>query len=117
MHEVAIVRGIVSTALEAAERNQAERISRVSVVLGDLTHVTEESLRFHFEILSQGTAAEHAEVVVRTEQGLVTCRDCGEQNPATSEPVCPACGSVRIERVGGDQCYVESIDIDEPDKV
>ena len=116
MHEVSIISGIVQTALETAEQHGAARVARVSVVLGNSTHVTEEALRFHFEILSKGTAAEHSEVIVRTENGSVTCWDCGGQNPAMTEPVCPACGSVRIELTGGDQCYVESIDIDEVDR-
>jgi len=115
MHEVSIIRGIVNTALETAEQHGADRVARVSVVLGDFTHVTEEALRFHFEVLSKGTAVEHAEVTIRRENGSVTCWDCGGQNPATTEPVCPVCGSVRIELTGGDQCYLESIDIDEAD--
>lgn len=113
MHELSIVRGMVDAALETAEKHNASRIARVSVVLGDFTHVTEESLRFHFEIMSKGTAAEHAEVTIRKEQGSVNCLDCGNTNPAGLEPVCPACGSVRAEVSGGDQCYLESIDIDD----
>ncbi len=116
MHEVSIISGIVQTALETAQQHEAGRVARVSVVLGDFTHVTEEALRFHFEILSKGTAVEHAEVIVRRENGSVTCWDCGGQNPASTEPVCPACGSVRIELTGGDQCYLESIDIDEDER-
>ena len=114
MHEVAIVRGIVDAALQTAEKHKADRIARLSVVLGDFTHVTEESLRFHFEIMSKDTAAEKAEVIVRKEPGSVSCFDCGSTNPAEQEPVCPACGSIRVKVSGGDQCYLESIDIDDP---
>lgn len=113
MHEVGIVRGIVDTAVKTAEEHGAQRITGMSVVLGQFTHVTEESFRFHFEIMSEGTGAEHAAVEIRIEPGRVTCWDCEAVNPAMEEPVCPACGSVRVERSGGDQCYLESIDVEE----
>ena len=113
MHEVPIVRGIVQAALEAAEEQPAARIVGVSVVLGQLSHVSEDSLRFNFEVLSSGTRAEGAQVTVRTEPSEVTCWDCGATNPGLPEPVCPACGSARVEIAGGSQCYLESIDVDE----
>ncbi|MGZ5383257.1 MAG: hydrogenase maturation nickel metallochaperone HypA [Acidimicrobiia bacterium] len=113
MHEVAIVRGIVKAALEAAEQQPAGRIVGVSVVLGELSHISEDSLRFNFEVLSNGTRLEGAQVIIRTEPAQVTCWDCSAANPSGPEPVCPACGSARVEIAGGSQCYVESIDLDE----
>ena len=114
MHEVPIVRGMITAALEAAERQPAGRIVGISVVLGRFSHISEESLRFHFEVLAEGTRVEGAQVTVRTEPAQVTCWDCGTTNPGGPEPVCPACGSVRVKAVGGDQCYLESIDVDDP---
>ena len=114
MHEAGIVRGMIETAVKTAEAHSAERITGLSVVLGRFSHVTEDSFRFHFEILSRGTPAEHAAVEIRVESGRVVCVDCGAENPAPEEPVCPACGSVRVQRSGGDQCYLDSIDVDDP---
>jgi hydrogenase nickel incorporation protein HypA/HybF len=114
MHEVGIVKGIVETAVETAQAHGAQRIAGVSVVLGRFTHVTEESFRFHFEIMTEGTVAERAAVEIRIDPGRVTCLDCEAENPALEEPVCPTCGSMRVMRSGGDQCYLETIDIDDP---
>jgi hydrogenase nickel incorporation protein HypA/HybF len=114
MHEVGIVRGIVETAVNTAEQHGAELITGMSVVLGQFSHVSEDSFRFHFEIMSTGTPAESASVEIRIDPGRVACMECGEENPAMEEPVCPACGSVRVQRSGGDQCYLESIDVDDP---
>ncbi len=111
MHEVPIVRGIVQAALEAAEQQPAGRIVGVSIVLGELSHISEDSLRFNFDVLSRGTRAEGALVTIRSEPTQVTCWDCSATNPGGSEPACPACGSVRVEVVGGNQCYLESIDV------
>ena len=114
MHEVPIVRGIVTAALEAAEQQPVGRIVGISVVLGRFSHISEESLRFNLEVLSKGTRVEGAQVTVRTEPAQMTCWDCGATNPGGPEPVCPACGSARVEVAGGSQCYLESIDVDEP---
>lgn len=113
MHEVPIIRGIVNAALEAAEQHEAGRIAGLAVVIGDRANISDEALQFHFEILSVGTPAEGAEVTIRREPGRVTCWDCGISSPADLEPVCPLCGSARVNITGGDHCYLESIDVEE----
>lgn len=112
MHEVGIVRGFVNAALEAAEKHQAARITSLSVVIGELANITDDAVRFNFEILSNGTPAQGATVTIRRESRRATCRDCGVTNPVGMEPVCPSCGSVRMEVSGGHQCYLESIDVE-----
>ena len=113
MHEVGIVKGIVDTAIETARTHGAQQITRLSVVLGRFTHVTEESFRFHYGIMSRDTAAADATLSIRVDPGRVMCLDCQIENTAMEEPVCPSCGSVRVTRSGGDQCYLESIDVDD----
>jgi len=113
MHEASLIRGLVNASLEAADQHGAARIVGVSVVLGALSHISDEALRFNFELLSLGTAAEGAAVTIRRELGVVTCWDCGASKVAGQGRVCPACGSVRVEITGGDQCHLESIDVEE----
>jgi hydrogenase nickel incorporation protein HypA/HybF len=113
VHEVPIIRGIVTAAVEAAEQHDAEHITGIAVVIGDLANISDEAMQFHFEILSSGTPAEGAEVTIRREPGLASCWDCGATNPVGPEPVCPACGSVRVKVTGGNHCYLESIDVEE----
>jgi hydrogenase nickel incorporation protein HypA/HybF len=115
VHEVSLIRGIVAASLEAADRHAATRVVGVSVVLGELSHISDEAMRFNFEVLSRGTAAEGAEVNITREPGVMACWDCGASNPAGPRRVCPSCRSVRVEITGGDQCYLESIDVDEED--
>jgi hydrogenase nickel incorporation protein HypA/HybF len=113
MHEVSIIRGIVAAALEAAERHDASRITGVTVSIGDLANISDDALRFNFEILSVGTFAEGAEVTIRRELAEVMCWDCGATNPAEQDPICPSCGGVRVKVTGGNHCYLESIDVEE----
>ena len=111
VHEVSLVSGFLEAALAAAQQDGATSISRITVEVGALANLTDDSLRFNFEILSSGTVAADADVIIRREPGHVTCRDCGGENPMGPEPICPACGSVRIEVKGSHHCYLESIDV------
>lgn len=111
MHEVAVVRELVNAALDAARHNDAGRIVRVSVVLGEHSHLTDEALRFNFEVFGRGTAAEGAEVNVRRERGTMICGDCG--TTAGRGKACAACGSERM--IGGDECYLEDITVEGTD--
>jgi hydrogenase nickel incorporation protein HypA/HybF len=113
MHEFSLVSGIVKTLLEAADQHKATRIVGVSVVIGETSHLSDEAMRFNFEILSRGTAAEGAEVTIRRDPATMACLDCGVSTPAGQERICPTCGSVRVEVSGGDQCYLESFDVDD----
>jgi hydrogenase nickel incorporation protein HypA/HybF len=108
MHEVALVRELVNAALEAARHNDAGRIVRISVVLGEHSHLTDEALRFNFDVLGRGTAAEGAEVIVRREPGTVICSDCGIS--AGQGKACAGCGSEQM--ISGDECYLENITVE-----
>ena len=113
MHEMSLVSGMVKTLLEAADHHNATRIVGVSVVIGETSHLSDEAMRFNFEMLSRGTAAEGAEVTIRREPGTMACLDCGISTSAGQERVCPTCGSARVEVTGGDHCYLESFDVDD----
>ena len=46
--------------LEAAERAEASRITRIDLVLGVFSGYVGDSIQFYFDIISQGTPAEGA---------------------------------------------------------
>jgi hydrogenase nickel incorporation protein HypA/HybF len=66
MHELAIVHGIVDA---VTERSGGDRIVRVVVEVGRLTAVLPDALRFCFEVVAQGTAAEGASLDILETDG------------------------------------------------
>jgi hydrogenase nickel incorporation protein HypA/HybF len=115
MHELAVTEGILNAALEAAQKAGARRISAINLVIGDLSSIVDDSVQFYFDILSKDTVAAGAALCFRREPGRATCRDCGhafEVRPPL-EPICPACGSIRLEVTGGRQFLVESIEVED----
>ncbi|MBQ1890244.1 MAG: hydrogenase maturation nickel metallochaperone HypA, partial [Selenomonas sp.] len=55
MHEMALAEGILDIALDYAKQNEAKRIAEVGLLIGEMSGVEQESLRFSFDMLVKGT--------------------------------------------------------------
>lgn len=64
MHEQTLMRDLMRQIEEVARREGAVRVSGIRVRVGDLSHLTPERFREHFEEASRGTLAEGAAVSV-----------------------------------------------------
>jgi hydrogenase nickel incorporation protein HypA/HybF len=114
MHELPVTQGILNTAVEAAQRNGGRRIAAIDLVIGDLSSIVDDSVQFYFDFLSKGTLAEGATLRFHRQPGLAACLDCGQQWAASLPlaPLCPHCGSVRLQVTGGHDLYVDSIEVE-----
>ena len=92
MHELALTQSIVET---VAEHAQGRRVRRVTLEIGRLAGVEMDSLRFCFELATEGTALEGAALDIREIEGRVLCKACGREfvQDALYTP-CP-CGGTR----------------------
>ncbi|WP_017943022.1 MULTISPECIES: hydrogenase maturation nickel metallochaperone HypA [unclassified Thioalkalivibrio] len=66
MHEFSLMADLMRKIEQVAADNGAERVTRVRVWLGALSHITPEHFREHFEDGTRGTLAEGAELEVET---------------------------------------------------
>lgn len=62
MHERALMRDVMARVEEVARTERAERVTRVTVRLGALSHFTPDHFREHFVDAARGTVAEGAAV-------------------------------------------------------
>jgi len=60
MHEQSLMNDLMEKILMLAAKNQAKQVTRVSVFLGALSHMSAEHFQEHFSISSKGTIAEKA---------------------------------------------------------
>jgi len=60
MHEASITQSLLEVALERAQEANARKITQINLIVGDLDHITDENLQFHFDLASKGTIAEGA---------------------------------------------------------
>jgi hydrogenase nickel incorporation protein HypA/HybF len=118
MHEYSVVTELISALLPQLE-GHAGRVSTVFLVKGELRILSDTALRHAFELLSQGTRLEEAELVVESVGVRVRCRSCDYVGPAEhvreesfhfAIPIlsCPSCGAgVDIE--AGRELYVDRV--------
>ena len=70
MHEASLMTDLMQKINALARREGAERVMRVSVWLGALSHMSAEHFRQHFEHAAGGTPAEGATVEVLVSSDL-----------------------------------------------
>jgi hydrogenase nickel incorporation protein HypA/HybF len=119
VHEFSVTSQIVQSVLAEAEKRGAKKVTEVDLVVGKLTFLGLEQLRFAFEVLTKDTILEGAKLVIEEQEGIVKCSNCGyeggfkyEDDPLYHVPVptlkCPKCGSV-VEISAGKECTIKSI--------
>ena len=114
MHELSITESILNLALEKATEAGAARITRINLVIGELSGIVDDCVRFYFDMLSRDTIAAGAELVFDRRPVQAKCRACGNVYPPKEQDwACPACGKAEVDVVGGRECHMESLEVDE----
>lgn len=112
MHELAVTQGMLSIALEHAAKAGAQRITRINLTIGELSGIVDESVQFYFDFVSKDTPAEGASLSFQKSPARFRCRSCQTTfSPSEREWTCPQCGELSVEIVGGQEFYVDSIEI------
>ncbi|HMD56797.1 MAG TPA: hydrogenase maturation nickel metallochaperone HypA [Solirubrobacteraceae bacterium] len=110
MHELAISRAILETALIHAEER---RVRRIEVTIGALRQVVPSSLEFYLEAVARGTLCEGAELVCRLAPARLRCT-CGERWELRElDFACPRCAEGRVQVLDGEQLLVDCIEVEE----
>ena len=114
MHEMSITRAMLEIVREQMAKHGIERLSRVHIQVGEMTAVEPDSLRFCFEVCTQGTLLEGAVLEVEEMPLTGLCRDCGAKfamkNLVAS---CPFCRSATVDIIAGRELDIISIEVGE----
>lgn len=114
MHEMSIALSIVEAADSAARRENALRVSVVSLLIGRLAGIERSSLEFCFPLAAKGSLAEGAELQIEERDGHGACLECKERFPIDRlYAECPRCRSLRVDVVSGREFLITSITIDD----
>lgn len=113
MHEMALAQGILEVALNTAAQHSANRIGRIKLLVGQMTHVEPESLKFCFSALASGSIAEGAEIDITITPLIGQCRDCGNEFSVSGYYfICPKCQSTLVEIISGRELTVEHLEVE-----
>jgi len=113
VHELDITQNILEIVLNEAKTAQANKVTKISLVIGDLSGIVSDCVLFYFDFLKKGNAAEEATIDFRLVPVELRCRDCQTSfNPEDSAWSCPNCQGTNLEVISGRECYVESIEVE-----
>jgi hydrogenase nickel incorporation protein HypA/HybF len=114
VHELAVTESIAAICLKHARRNNARRILKVNIKLGELTGIVDHYVSFYWDMVTKDTIAEGSELHFNKIPVVARCTACGEEfHVEEYDLTCPKCGKVdHTELVSGREFTVESIEIE-----
>ena len=108
MHELGITQNIV-TIVETHAGNR--RVKRVRLEIGKLSAILPEAVRFCFDVCTQGTKLEGAELEIIEIEGRGRCRSCGDEMPLNLLAGRCHCGSRDLICVAGEELNVKEMEV------
>ncbi len=124
MHEFSMATQIVENVLAEAKQNGAKKVAEVQLVIGKMTFLGIDQIRFSYGVLVKDTIMKDSKLIIEEQDGVIQCDSCGfkgsvpmEDDPAYHIPVptlkCPKCGK-ETKIVEGKECTIKSIRILKP---
>jgi len=113
VHELAITQNILDIAISEAKAAGAGQITKIRLVIGELSGVVGECVQFYFDFLKKDSIAENASIDFEVIPAKLHCRDCQTNfKLEDSSWVCPGCHGTSLEITEGQNCFIESIEVE-----
>jgi hydrogenase nickel incorporation protein HypA/HybF len=108
VHELAITEGLVDA---VTQRLPGARVTCVRLEIGPLSGVVADSVRFCFDLVTEGTDLEGAALEITQPPAVCHCRVCGQDfEPDGSIALCP-CGSAEVTVLTGQDLKITSVQV------
>jgi hydrogenase nickel incorporation protein HypA/HybF len=108
VHELAITEGVVDA---VTQRLPGARVTCVRLEIGALSGVVADSVRFCFDLVTEGTDLEGAALEIIQPPAVCHCRVCGQDfEPDGPFAICP-CGSAEVTVVTGQDLKITSVQV------
>jgi hydrogenase nickel incorporation protein HypA/HybF len=113
MHELSLATSIAEAVMEHVTAAGGGKVISVTLRIGRLSAVHEDSLRFSFELVGEGTSLAGAELRVIDVPVRIWCPTCGTdvELPGIQSFACPACGTRSGDIRAGHELDLESIEL------
>lgn len=108
MHELAITQGVVD---QISERLGDAKVTRVALEIGRLSGVVCDSVRFCFDVCTQGTTLEGARLEIIQTAGRARCRRCAACFDVDDLFALCRCGSADLELLAGEELKIREVEI------
>jgi hydrogenase nickel incorporation protein HypA/HybF len=113
MHELAITEQLADIAIKHGEKNGAEMITDLYLVIGELSSVIDDSVQFYWDMITEDTICEGAKLHFRRIPAVFHCLECGQDYHMEEGELrpCPNCRSIKMEIKQGREFHLDSINI------
>jgi len=113
MHELSVTESVLEIAEKHARSSNAALVTRVNLVIGQLSSIVDDSVQFYWDIITEGSLCAGSRLSFQRKPALFRCHNCGTEYGLNSEKAgCPQCESIFNELVSGEEFYVDSIEIE-----
>ena len=113
MHELAVTESLLKTATEFAQKNDAKKVIRLNLLIGNLSGIVDDSVQFYWDMISEDTICSQAQLNIERRPAKFKCQACQTEYALDDElSPCPQCGSVDIRVIAGDEFLLQSIEIE-----
>lgn len=112
MHELAVTESLLAIVIQSAEENQAQKVTDITLSIGALSSIIDESVQFYWDHISKGTIAEEATLHFNRIRASLRCLDCETEFTLEDELTpCPNCQGINLNIIAGEEFQVDYIEI------
>jgi len=113
MHELSITEQIADIAIKHGDKNGAEKITDLYLVIGELSSVIDDSIQFYWDLITEGTICEGAKLHFNRISARFRCNACEQEYQLAEGELtpCPNCQSTQMDILQGKEFHLDSINI------
>ena len=112
MHELAVTMEVVDVISDQLEEYSTLQVKRVVLEIGALASVIPDSVRFCFDLCTQGTPLEGALLEILETQGEGLCRKCRTVIQTQDRFAVCRCGSMDFDWTKGQELIIKEVEFE-----
>lgn len=113
MHEVSIAEQIKEVVIQKLKENNCKKVRSINLLIGEMTSIVPDALKFAFDIVSKKTPMENALVHIKILKTKAKCRTCSWEFIIRDYTfICPKCDSTDIEIRQGREMVIQTIEME-----
>ncbi len=111
MHEVGIVKAVISTVEEIMKKEELECVRKIVLQVGELSGIVPSYLEACYPAAVHKTFMENTELEMEVVPGISRCLQCPREfNAYEYDFTCPGCGCKKLEAVSGKEFMIKEIE-------
>ncbi|WP_162063968.1 hydrogenase/urease nickel incorporation protein HypA [Vibrio taketomensis] len=113
MHEYSIVSALIEQCENHARDNNANRVTRVAIKVGQLSGVEPALLETAFDTFKQEGVCRDALLEIQIQPLVIHCHECQRESVmSTRQVLCPLCNSRNTQVIDGEELLLMQLELE-----